>query len=843
MIQIHKIRFYNCQFRRFLNWVGIFVLMIPCSLLAQQVPWEVNGYEQPSPNEVSFNISNGGVLNLRFLDENNIRFWMDPTGKLERNHPSFAVITDTFKDNYQLSVSEHPAQYELFTGALRIVITKSPMQVQVFNKYQRLLLGDAPSGYTWDGQGVTANKVLRSDEHFFGLGEKAGALDRRGERFTMWNSDQPCYSDMEDPLYKSIPFFMSSYRYGIFLDNTYRTTFDFGKTNSDVFSFGAPNGPFIYYFMYGSDYKELLQNYTRLTGQPIMPPKWAFGWAQSRGMLTNETLTRTIAKAYRERHIPCDIIYQDIGWVDGLQNFEWRKDRYEDAPKMLADLKAEGFKVIVSQDPVISQATTTQWQLADSLGYFVKDARNQASYDMPWPWGGNAGVVDFTHPQVANWWGALQQQVLDDGVAGFWTDMGEPAWSNMESTDRLYMKHIAGMHDEIHNVYGLTWDKVVTEQFEKHNPNRRVFQMTRAAYAGLQRYTFGWSGDSGNGSEVTDGWRNLQGQVPLGLAAGLGLIPFWTTDISGYCGEITDYEAFAELYIRWLQFGVFNPLSRAHHEGNNAVEPWLFGTQAERLAKAAIELKYTLHPYLYTMARQAYDSGVPIMRPLFLEYPGDETTYGINDSFMWGDSFLVAPVVKQGAQTRKVYLPKGNWIAYPDTHGVHYQGGQTVEIPVTLETIPMFVKAGSIIPQMPVMPYIGADPNAPLIFEVFPDTKEARFELYEDDGVSLGYQKEQYRRTTVRCTPKEGFIELTISPEELGNYRPFNPRNYWIRIHLDTKPSKVYLNNQRLSRKKLTVSDFEKPGTMSAYTYDKDTHELWVCMPDQHTLQQLKIDY
>lgn len=261
---------------------------------------------------------------------------------------------------------------------------------------------------------------------------------------------------------------------------------------------------------------------------------------------------------------------------------------------MLADLKDMGFKVVVSQDPVISQANKRQWEEADRLGYLVKDSTNGRSYDMPWPWGGNCGVVDFTLPAVADWWGAYQQKPIDDGIAGFWTDMGEPAWSNEEQTERLVMKHHLGMHDEIHNVYGLTWDKVVKEQFEKRNPNRRVFQMTRAAFAGLQRYTFGWTGDCGNGDDVTQGWGQMANQIPVLLSAGLGIIPFTTCDITGYCGDIEDYPAMAELYTRWIQMGAFNPLSRIHHEGNVAVEPWLFGEEAEKNAKAAIELKYRL---------------------------------------------------------------------------------------------------------------------------------------------------------------------------------------------------------------------------------------------------------
>src|SRR5690606_13765004 len=391
----------------------------------------------------------------------------------------------------------------------------------------------------------------------------------------------------------------------------------------------------------------------------------------------------------RDREIPCDIIYQDIGWTQFLQDFEWRRENYVDPKKMLHDLSSMGFKVIVSQDPVVSQANQKQWSAANSAGYFVRDVRTGETYDMPWPWGGNCGVVDFTNPDVADWWGALQQKPIDDGVKGFWTDMGEPAWSNEESEERLFMKHHAGMHTEIHNVYGLTWDKVVTEQFEKRNPNQRIFQMTRAGYAGMQRYTFGWSGDSGNGSNVLDGWGQLKNQIQVGLSAGMGLIPFWSCEISGYCGDITDNASFTELYVRWAQFGVFNPISRAHHEGNNAVEPWLFGAEAEQIVKSAIELKYQLFPYLYSYAREAFDTGVPIMRAAFLEYPNDEKAVDADEQFFFGKELLVAPVVEKGASTKRVYLPEGEWILF-ENGATRYKGGGWIELPVRLETIPLF---------------------------------------------------------------------------------------------------------------------------------------------------------
>jgi alpha-glucosidase len=501
---------------------------------------------------------------------------------------------------------------------------------------------------------------------------------------------------------------------------------------------------------------------------------------------------------------------------------------------MLSDLAENGYKVIVSQDPVISQTVTDQWQEAKEKGFLVTDERTGQAYDMPWPWGGNCGVVDFTNPDVADWWGELQQIPISDGVKGFWTDMGEPAWSNEESTDRLHMKHYLGMHDEIHNVYGLTWDKVVTEQFEKRNPNQRVFQMTRAAYAGMQRYTFGWSGDSGNGRDVLDGWDNLANQIPLGLSAGMGLVPFWTTDISGYCGEITDHKEFSELYVRWLQFGVFNPLSRAHHEGDNAVEPWLFGVEAEKIAKKSIEFKYQLNPYIYTYARQAYDTGIPIMRAMVLEYPNDKETANLDHQFMFGAELLVAPVVKKGNTTKKVYLPEGNWVDYHNPQQV-YHGKQYIDYNAPLELTPIFVKEGAILPMMPVMPYIGAMKNTPMILEFFPSlNKPSSFELYEDDGETNNYKEGKFVNTNIESKTTSSEIKITIHKSENFNFNDLEKRNYWLKVHLVNKPKKVLLNDKNLKEYSLSKLDENLNTTFNAlgYYHDKNLNLLYIRFED-----------
>lgn len=794
----------------------------------QCISFEVQG------NKAIFSCANNIKVQFEQIEPGILKIWYDQDN-FNRNNESFAVIK-AGNNQEKLNISEQPQSFEIYTGDLIVRINKSPFQIRIFDKYQKLLMEDFQNkGFEKDSLNISSYKTLRPGEHIYGLGEKNGPVNRVGSRFKMWNSDKPCYSVNEDPLYKSIPFFMSSAGYGIYFDNTYKTEFDFGTEAANCYSFSAPGGEMIYYFIYGPTYKQIISRYMDLTGKPIMPPAWALGFSQCRGLLTNEKLTREIAKGYRDRRIPCDIIYQDIGWTQYLQDFEWRKDRYDNPVKMLADLKSDGFKVIVSQDPVISQNNKTQWKEADSLGYFASDVRTGKTYDMPWPWGGNCGVVDFTNPKVADWWGTYQQKAIDDGVRGFWTDMGEPAWSNEENTDRLNMKHYLGMHNEIHNVYGLIWDKVVTEQFEKRNPNTRIFQMTRAAFAGIQRYAFGWSGDTGDGNNILDGWKNLEAQLPLALSAGMGGIPFWSCDISGYCGDIKDYNAMSELYVRWLQFGSFNPLSRIHHEGNNAVEPWLFGSEAEELCKKAIEQKYRLFPYIYSCAREAHDNGLPIMRALMLEYPDDKETADLNSEFLFGPSLLIAPVMEQGAAVKKVYLPDGKWIDFNNPQTV-FQGKQWIEYPVDLKTIPMFVKSGSIVTTMPIMQYINEKSDYPLIIDIFPTVvnKKAQSDIYEDDGETNNYKADIFVKRSVQCPSFKDRIEIIYSEKTDNGYTPEN-RNLIYQVHLKEAPVSVLLSDKNIRSFRL------KPGTdwltvkmeTAEWNWNNENGTLTVCIPSE----------
>lgn len=765
---------------------------------AQPCHAELKGFEKIAPYKVAFYSNNSEKMLLHFCSPDVIKVEYSFDGDLPNEAPTPAVINDVLEVT-DVNVDDNASHYVINTSSLHVSIDKNPMKLSIYDKNNELIVSDVPEPYRRSSEGeISCQKVLASDEQIFGLGEKGGLLNRRGGTFTMWNSYKPCYCIDEDPLYKSIPFFMSSKHYGFFFDNSWKSTFDFGVSNKDRYSISSKGGRMVYYIIIGEDYKDILSKYIQLTGKPIMPPKWALGFAQCRGLFVRQQLAMEVGTKFRELQILCDIIYQDIGWTDKLQNFDWRKPNYPNPHAMINQLKDMGYHIIVSQDPVISQNNRKQWAEADSLGFFALDRRTGKAYDMPWPWGGNCGVVDFTNPHVAEWWGQYQQKVIDDGVSGFWTDMGEPAWSNEDADDRLNMIHQKGEHAAIHNVYGLYWDRVVTEEFNRRNPNRRIFQMTRAAFSGMQRYCFSWTGDCGDNDLVTNSWKQFAYQIPMMLSASLCGVPFITGDITGYCGELDDYDAASELYVRWMQFGLFTPLSRSHHKDDIAVEPWEFGEEAMLCAKKAIELKYQLMPYIYTYAHEAYEAGIPLMRAMILEFPDDEECLKQDFQFMFGPDLLVAPVVEEGARMREVYLPEGQWYDWY-THEL-FEGGRYVNVDAPLDRIPLFVRAGSIIPTTDVMQYIGEKPDATIYINVYPGTgKDIDFTLYEDDGESLGYQRGENTTRTFSYSEKNGRVSIMMGDrQENGGYKFDIDRNIKFIVYSSSKPKAIRYNNRKV---------------------------------------------
>ena len=655
---------------------------------------------------------------------------------------------------------------------------------------------DPERGVAFAGDSFRVAKRLRDDEHVYGFGEKNGRLDKRGWQlggynYVMWNSDTYRFDLSTDPTYASIPFYMvvrGGQAHGLFLDNTWRSSFDVGRERGDLLTFGADGGDLDYYFIYGPHPKEVVQRYTQLTGRTPLPPRWALGYNQCRYSYFPEARVRQLANDFREKKIPCDVLWLDIHFQDNYMPFTWDKDRFPDPKKMIADLGAQGFRVVCITDghPKVEKGYEP-YDTGIKGKHFVTSADGKVYEGPVWPANaeknpGPSVFPDFSRSATREWWGSLFKDFVDMGVAGIWNDMNEPSvFVAPTGTMPLDVVHDnegqPTTHREIHNVYGQLMSRATFEGLSRLRPNDRAFVLTRATFAGGQRYAAVWPGDN------TADWTSLRQTISTLLGMSVSGLSFIGSDIGGYA-----YGVSPELFTRWLQVGVFSPFMRVHAElGSPDKEPWSFGPRYEAINKRAIELRYQLLPYIYNVVQQAGETGVPAMRPLFLEYPNDEATAAIDDEFLLGSDLLIAPVLREGAIERAVYLPKGDWYDY--WTGRRLAGGVTTNVPVALDTFPLFVgRGGAFIFRQPVVQYTGEMPGQPLRVLVAP-ARESAAEFYEDDGASLDYRKGVFLKRRFRQTRNDGAVIVEVSGPD-GSYRPA-PRDLVFEVWTDREPKAV----------------------------------------------------
>lgn len=704
--------------------------------------------------------------------------------------------------------------------AMIVEISKNPVRITFRTPDGAIINQDDPArGMSWNGSEVRVWKTMPSQERYYGFGEKAGQLERRGLVMTNWNFDIPAYKPDTDPLYHTIPFFIglnNGKAYGIFFDNTFRSTFDMGKESSSSYSFGADGGVLDYYFFYGPDPKKVIGRYTELTGRMNLPPKWALGYQQSRWSYFPESKVRDIASNFRKRNIPADVIYLDIDYLEGYRVFTWNKKNFPDPPKMLADLKKQGFKVVVIIDPGIKN-DTNYWVYREGAAgkYFVYDKDGKPYLGKVWP--GECVFPDFASTKTRAWWGGLYKDLIDAGVKGFWNDMNEPSVFDVPTkTMPLEMKHDADGHildhAEFHNVYGMEMIRGTYEGLRRLNPQERPFVLTRDGYAGVQRYSASWTGDN------VSSWTHLAMAIPMCLNFGLSGQPFVGPDIGGFVGNPT-----GEMFTRWLQYGALLPFCRVHTEtGSKEQEPWSYGAVLEAINKKSIELRYKLLPYLYTQFRASSLNGLPIMRPLMLEFPSDTSTYRIESEFMIGSELLVVPIVIEGAVSRDVYLPGGSWYDFWTKKKI--EGGKWMKIDAPIDHLPLYVKAGSVIPMQQVVQFTDQAPVDPLTYEVYL-AENAAGTLYEDDGISFGYQKGNFRivNVTVTAVPEGWKIEQS-APE--GNFQ-ISDRSVVFTLHgIDKKPLSVFVGGKKTS----SVKSLEKE--KSGWKFDTKSQRLSIKTSD-----------
>jgi alpha-glucosidase len=687
----------------------------------------------------------------------------------------FRLVQGDFGRDFSYAVIRKPAGgfrdvittgtgWELKTDSLQLTVNKSPLSVTISDlKGGVLCAGYSGFSYTWQGTEVTTYNKLFPDEKFIGLGEKTGNLDRRGSKYDMWNSDVPAYGVNDDPLYVSIPFYMGIHdkrTYGIFLDNTFRTQFDFAASSDNQFSrFSAADGEMNYYFFGASSIARIIEDYTWLTGRMKMPPMWSLGYQQSRWSYFPDTEVVALAEKFREKKIPCDVIYLDIDYMDSYKIFTWNKERFPQPKEMIARLNGMGFHLATIVDPGIKV----------EKGYFAYDEGVKNDYFAKYPdgqyyigsvWPGRCHFPDFTREDVRNWWGRSFSRLVEPGVEGFWNDMNEPsAWG--QNIPNIVLFDYDGDKSTIaraHNIYGLEMSRATCEGTTSLLNGKRPFVLTRAGYAGIQRYSAVWTGDN----EATDDHMLLACRIVNSM--GLSGISFAGPDLGGFIGNPSK-----ELYQRWLNLGVFTPFFRNHSAWDTkAKEPWSFGADVEKRSIEMISLRYKLLPYIYSAFYQSAQTGMPVARTLAINYMNDEKIWwwSYQNQYMFGDNLLVAPV-SCNQNFAKVYLPEGGWYRLNSTE--YFKGNSEVIVEAPIHNLPVFVKASAIIPMQSAIQFTDQKPSPVLELHLYKGEHASEFTYYEDDGNTYNYETGSFYKRTLRYIPAE---KMLIFGKPEGTFTP-----------------------------------------------------------------------
>lgn len=539
------------------------------------------------------------------------------------------------------------------------------------------------------GAGFTLTLKAPPGDTYYGLGERTGFLNKRGRRWVNWNTDEFHHSPQADPLYQSHPFLIGCHggRYwGLYLDESWYSSFDLACTDPDTLAIHSAGPTFDLYLIPGPTPSEVVQRYTRLTGRAPLPPLWALGMHQCRWSYPDAESVTAIVAAYQAHTLPLSAIWMDIDYMESYKVFTFSPHRFPDPAGLIHNLRDQGVRTVVIVDPAVKQERGYPvYESGSDLGAWVSDERDTPLVGEVWPkptvW------PDFSRPEVQQWWGQWHQVYLKAGIAGIWNDMNEPSAFNWKPrTLPLNARHGRHSHAEMHNLYGLHMAQATVAGLQQLAPEQRPFVLTRAGSPGIQRYSWVWTGDN------SSYWEHLEMSVPMLLNLGLSGIPFVGADIGGFSGDCD-----GELLTRWTWLGAFYPFMRNHAgKGSRRQEPWEFGEPWLNAIRQALQLRYRLLPYLYTLAWEASETGLPPMRPLLLEFPADPQTAALHDQFMLGSALLVAPALRPGQTHRAVYLPTGRWQDF--WTGDFHQGPTWIVAPTPIDHIPLFQREGSAIP-------------------------------------------------------------------------------------------------------------------------------------------------
>ncbi|WP_188454196.1 glycoside hydrolase family 31 protein [Virgibacillus oceani] len=715
-----------------------------------------------------------GTVGVQFFTTSIVRIVMNPKG-LPQYDLSKAVIAA--KEDLAISEKRIEDKIVLRTSEVEVEILQMPFHVKIQDNDGNILLNDGDRGIGIKSSGeVITFTTMHPDDHFYGFGEKSGFLDKRGEKYEMWNTDVYAPHNPEtDPLYESIPYFMTlrnGRAHGVFFDNTFRTIFDM-KSESDYYSFQAEGGQLDYYVMAGPTPKEVLEQYTHLTGRMPLPPKWAIGYHQSRYSYESETEVRQLAKNFVDRDIPVDVIHLDIHYMNGYRVFTFDKEKFPNPKKLIKDLREMGIRIVPIVDPGVKKNSEYPiYQEGVNQDQFCKYIEGDIYFGDVWP--GTSAFPDFTDEKVRKWWGDKHAFYTELGIEGIWNDMNEPAVFNETKTMDVSVLHQNDgkptTHRELHNIYGLMMGKATYEGMKEQLNGKRPFLLTRAGYAGVQRYASVWTGDN------RSFWEHLQMSLPMVMNLGLSGVPFTGPDVGGFAHDTN-----AELLTRWTQVGAFTPYFRNHSAiGTHYQEPWQFGEQYEAIMKKYIQMRYEWMPQLYSLFYQASKTGLPVMRPLLMEYPNDPKTYNINDQFMIGDNVIVAPILAPSVTDRAVYLPAGEWVDL--ANGDVYEGEKTHLVHAEIEHLPVFVKNGTAIVRGDWTSNMDKT-SSQVTIDIFAENidESYRFTYYDDDGETFAYENGEFVLLDMEVITSHDTVAVKVLTQN-GNYVP-SYKQLQIRIH------------------------------------------------------------
>ena len=767
--------------------------------------------------EATIQSSGAPGVRLTFVEPGVVRVWVAGDGRFSRE-TSFAVTGEP-DAAVSLKASDEADVLWLNSGTIAARIHKNPLRIDFYKADQHapLLEQEDAHGIGWGEDGSRfAYYKMGGEEHFYGLGQDneayLGRLDRRGSSRDMWTGQKINKGKVTADI--PIPFFLSTGLkgggYGLFFDNSYRTELNMGKESNDYYFWRAKGGDLLYYFIYGPSFPQIVTRYTALTGRPPLPPLWTLGFIQSKCAYQDWAEMDTVVSTMRDKKIPLDAMVIDYDWPDQMQNFKWHKRWIGQSPAKIKAYRDQGIKVMISNSGPMIRKESSNYQ--DGMKHEIFASDGKGSTVVCGHYGGD--LMDFTAPQMKAWLWPQLKPLYDAGIVGWWLDLTEPEG---EPAQTLYH---GGTSAKIHNVYSLLNTKIYYEMQKEYDPASRPFILTRTGFAGIQKYGAAiWSGD------IASDYETFAAHCPEALNAGLSGIPLWTNDSGGFLTGLykKNMHDHGLLYERWLQFSAFAPIARAHHVGPSA--PYMFGPDVEKGARHYLELRYQLMPYIYSYMFAAHEEGSPLMRPLIYEFQDDPQVVDLKDEYLFGRELLVAPVFQEDQTMRKVYFPSGTWIDYD--YGYQYQGPKTYVVRAEQGRLPLFVRAGAIIPMAPQMVHTGEKPWDPITFDIYP-AGSSSFKLYADDGNSPDYASTQkFTKTAIKSVVGRGKVVVTL--EESGKL--FAPKSYVFKMHLAQLPVKALYAGRALPlyRKQ---SDYQ--GAKEGGFWDKKARLLWVKLDATH---------